>query len=79
MNVKKFRAWFGSMATSTVEFEYDTDLLPEDPDERRSDLEEAAYRAFPGASICHHCSRDLDLSGDWEIGTGEDDIQELGS
>lgn len=75
MSEKTYRAWLGAMATTTVEFNADVDDLPED--DRRDALEEAAYAAFQGVTFCHQCARHADLA-DFEIGTGEDDIEEIG-
>ena len=74
--MKRYRAWLGATMTTTVEFEADVEDIT-DPDGRRAALEEAAYRAFRGVSLCHQCSRGGDL-GDFEIGEGPDDVEEIG-
>ena len=74
MSEKTYRAWLAATASTTVEFKADVDDLPED--DRRDALEEAAYAAFQGVILCHQCAREADL-GDFEVGTGEDDIEEV--
>lgn len=74
--MKRYRAWLSATATATVEFEADVEHVT-DPDDRRDTLEDAAYKAFPGVSLCHQCAKEADLSGDWEIGENPDDIEEI--
>lgn len=74
--MKKFRAWAMATATTSWLFEVEENMLSDDPEERREELEEAAYQQGDHVSLCHQCGRGLDI-GDFEIGDGPDDIEEV--
>lgn len=61
---KKYYAHFAGTASSTVEFTFDPGDL--EGDTLRDALEDAAYKAWPGVSLCHQCAHEVEL-GEFEI------------
>lgn len=72
--IKKYRAYFEAHADTNVDFEIDTGDLT--GDELRDALEDEAYKHFQGITLCHQCSRHLNL-GDFEIGADGYSIEEV--
>lgn len=54
--MSKFELYFLQTASTSVTI---------DADDLESAIEQA-YNKLPG-SLCHHCARDFDMSGDWEL------------
>jgi hypothetical protein len=57
---KRYLAHFEAMASHTVEFVFDPDDL--EGEALQDALEDAAYAAFRGVSICHQCAYEVDLA-----------------